>query len=229
MKIFLVIFLMLCIHLSTQARTDSLVAQIKEQYAFLDKKSYCRNLIERYKSEQQLKSAILNSGSDAEVVNAFNFGYKAADSDFIHFVADGIRRTWRSNPEFYVWNTQDFERLIATPNPHYVLRLNVKDGQIKIDSSTLKFNIFWIDGNDIRSYKSIIVLDGQIYTEDCPWAFILNRVRRRAAKHISRRKPTYILSCEGIGGVMYMLNDKIYVYDIATNSDYELDDFIKNH
>lgn len=79
MRFIYTILLMLCINLSAQNSIDSLVVQIKEQYALLDKESYCQNLIESYKREQQLKLAILNNGSDVEVVKTFN-GYESADS-----------------------------------------------------------------------------------------------------------------------------------------------------
>lgn len=224
MKIISVVFLMLCINLSAQNSIDSLVAQIKEQYALLDKESYRQNLIESYKREQQLKLAILNNGSDVEVVKTFN-GYESADSADNHFFAEQIRGDWERRPEIYVGDTQKFEQLINSSNPHFVLRLNIEDCQIRVDTSAMKFDLFWIDGDDLRTYKSVCILGNYVYTEDGLWPFMLNRVKRRAVNHLSRRNPTYMLLCDRIKGVMYMCDDKIYVYDFKT--DWELNDYIK--
>lgn len=130
-------------------------------------------------------------------------------------------------------NYSKFISLIKDKSVHYVLNLELKSGKIlQVDKSDLPFNLFCFDKN----YKN----DLYVYCENGKYSWQDNRYRTfskqiskkssKAFRKIMQKKPKYLLCCselEGMNTILYVLNDKIFVYRITEMQEYKLEEYVQ--
>ena len=116
---------------------------------------------------------------------------------------------------------------------HYVLNLIPQDDQtLQVDTSKLAFNLFYFD-KDYKGGLYVYCKDGQYSYQDDRYRTFSRQLGVNAPKvfrKIMQKQPKYLLYCselEGMNTILYMLNNKIYVYRIIQMKEYELDDYIK--
>jgi hypothetical protein len=121
---------------------------------------------------------------------------------------------------------------------HYVLNLIQKDEQtLQVDTGKLSFNLFYFDKRNKLDFFVIVengvyVHNDTYYRASIPTAYT-RKIAQNAPKvfrKIMQKNPKYLLYCselEGINAILYVLNDKIYVYRIAQMKEYKLCDYIK--
>ena len=131
---FLLIISFVCCFLPRQ---KGLVHQIQTQYALLDTISYQRLLVEKYRQTQYDNIRILINGSDNDVVRQFCFGYEDEDSVEIHNAAALLKQFARVDTAYYDNLIEQFVEKVNRPNPYYVLKLEVSNGEVNIDTSEL--------------------------------------------------------------------------------------------
>lgn len=116
---------------------------------------------------------------------------------------------------------------------HYVLNLMLQDDQtLRVDTGKLAFNLFYFDEN----YKGSLYVyckDGQYSGQDARYRTFSRQLSKNAPKvfkRIMRKNPQYLLYCselEGMNTILYVLNDKIYIYRIIQMEEHELSDYLK--
>ena len=97
----------------------------------------------------------------------------------------------------------------------------------------LAFNLFYFDKN----YKGDLYIycgeDGEYwrsYSFYPTFSRVIAKNAPKAFRKIMRKKPKYLLLCdelEGMNTILYVLNDKIYVYRIVEMKEYELSDYFE--
>ena len=223
-----IIYLLLTISLISSATPSQhdLVAQIRKQYAFLDSMSYNNLLIDTYKQMQYDRMNILINGSDNEVVRLLCFGYEDEDSVEIHNAAALFKQFARVDTAYYDNLIEQFVEKVNRPNPYYVLKLEVSNGEVNIDTSELKFDLMWIDEG---RGASIIVEPGQINYYDCFFPAQMSSKRiKKAMRAVLKEKPDYFLSSNKIPGLIYVSRNTIFVYCLFDMKKYELKHYISN-
>ncbi|ATA89244.1 hypothetical protein CGC58_05605 [Capnocytophaga stomatis] len=130
-------------------------------------------------------------------------------------------------------NYSKFISLIKDKSVHYVLNLELKSRKmLQVDKSDLPFNLFCFDKN----YKN----DLYVYCENGKYSWQDNRYRTfskqiskkfsKAFRKIMQKKPKYLLYCselEGMNTILYVLNDKIFVYRITEMQEYKLEEYVQ--
>jgi hypothetical protein len=122
---------------------------------------------------------------------------------------------------------------------HYVLNLRVdscnqsdKHMCLLPDTSKLLFNLFCF-GKNYKDGIYIYCEGGQYSWQDSRYRTFSRQLGVNAPKvfrKIIKKNPKYLLYCselEGMNTILYVLNDKIYVYRIAQMKEYKLDDYVK--
>lgn len=205
---------------------NDLVAQIRKQYALLDSMSYNNLLIDTYKQMQYDRMNILINGSDNEVVRLLCFGYEDEDSVEIHNAAALFKQFAKVDTAYYDNLIEQFVEKVNRPNPYYVLKLEVSNGEVNIDTSELKFDLMWIDEG---RGASIIVEPGQINYYDCFFPAQMSSKRiKKAMRAVLKEKPDYFLSSNKIPGLIYVSRNTIFVYCLFDMKKYELKHYISN-
>ena len=231
--LFLIIILTLSVSVVAQAQVSygsatpnqhDLVAQIRKQYALLDSMSYNNLLIDTYKQMQYDRMNILINGSDNEVVRLLCFGYEDEDSVEIHNAAALFKQFARVDTAYYDNLIEQFVEKVNRPNPYYVLKLEVSNGEVNIDTSELKFDLMWIDEG---RGASIIVEPGQINYYDCFFPAQMSSKRiKNAMRNVLKGKPDFFLSCNKIPGLIYVSRNTIFVYCLFDMKKYELNHYV---
>jgi hypothetical protein len=132
-----------------------------------------------------------------------------------------------------------FISAIKDKSVRYVLNLVPKEEQtLQVDTGELAFNLFYFDRRNKLDF--FVIVENGIYVHDdtCYRVAIPTAHTRKIARNapevfgkIMRKNPEYLLYChklEGMNTILYVLNDKIYVYRIAQMKEYELSDYLKN-
>ena len=211
-------------HKQNHHAENDLVAQIRKQYALLDSMSYKNLLIETYKQTQYDRMNILINGSDNEVVRQFCFGYEDKDTADIHNAADWVRQHTTIDTTHCDNLTNQFVEKINRPNPYYVLKLEVSNGEVYIDTSKLKFDLMWIDEG---RGASILVEQEQINYYDCFFPAQMSSKRiKKAMRAVLKEKPDYFLSSNKIPGLIYVSRNTIFVYCLFDMKKYELNHYV---
>lgn len=201
-----------------------LMEQIKTQYALLDTISYRHLIVEKYRQTQYDRMNILINGSDNEVVRLLCFGYEDEDSVEIHNAAALFKQFARVDTAYYDNLTNQFVDKINRPNPYYVLKLEVSNGEVNIDTSELKFDLMWIDEG---RGASILVEQEQINYYDCFFPAQMSSKRiKKAMRAVLKEKPDYFLSSNKIPGLIYVSRNTIFVYCLFDMKKYELSYYV---
>jgi len=116
---------------------------------------------------------------------------------------------------------------------HYVLNLIPQDNQtLQVDTGKLAFNIFYFD-KDYKGSLYVYCTDGRYSWYDTRYRAFSRQIGENAPKvfiKIMQKRPKYLLyssELEGMNTILYVLNDKIFVYRIVQMKEYELSDYIE--
>ena len=130
-----------------------------------------------------------------------------------------------------------FNNRIANTKPVFVLNINFyqdSDNRLFLcaDTTRLNFNMFFF-GRPVYPIHYIFVYDGEIEisTRGYPTVSVpIARNVRQAFRRIMRKQPEYLLwapQLHGMNTILYVLNDKIYVFRIFEMGAYELNEYLK--
>lgn len=210
--------------------SQSLVQQVYEAYNALDSVRYIENITQSYKEDDVKRSK--ESYEFSLILRMVDFSDKDSiqrqmiiDSLHVEYLND--TKNWREE------RVNSFSSSLKNGPVQYVLNLIVPDGQtLKVDTGKLAFNLFYFD----KDYKGRLF----VYTEDGRYSWHDSRYRTfsrkiganapRVFRRIMRKRPHYFLYCYGLEGmntVLYLKDDKIFVYRIIQMKEYELSDYIK--
>ncbi|MBP5419246.1 MAG: hypothetical protein J6Y72_05500 [Bacteroidales bacterium] len=208
---------------------QDVVKDIYTQYSLLDKNEYCQRVIEKYKSNLYDLYNIINKGTDYEVANAFGIINEMTDSISIKKIAKGIKDHIHTDSIYYVTQVVNFENSIRDfISAYYVLRINVSENKINVDTTTLNFNLYWINRANPKECRCIFIDGGKVY-EDYLWPFLPYRTTRKVIKLVLSRKPFCILHCDDIkDGVLYLVDNTIYIYSLRDKQEYDLMYYMEN-
>jgi hypothetical protein len=153
------------------------------------------------------------------------------DSIQKHNTLDSLSRNFSK-----IWMERDYSEFISdikNNSVHYVLNLVLRNEQtLQVDTGKLSFNLFCFDKN----YKGSLYVyckDGQYSWQDSYYRTFSRQLGVNAPKvfrKIMRKQPKYLLYCyqlDQMNTILYVLNDKIYVYRIIEMEEYELNDYLK--
>lgn len=188
--------------------------------------------------------------AQSELVTQIEQVYNSIDTaDYLEKIADSYMQSLKEEEkkyyryEYYKKEIEDetqkkydeFVHNIHKSTPYFVLNLNINNESIGIDSSCLKYNLFFYNKNNSLCFL--------VWTKNGAWLghsenylffssyFKVRKHRKemiRVHKKILRKKPAYLLSIENRGNtVSYVIDDKIYVYSIEHRKEYELQEYIK--
>lgn len=116
---------------------------------------------------------------------------------------------------------------------HFVLNLVPQDDQtLQVDTGKLSFNLFYFD-KDYKGNLYVYCKEGQYSWQDTRYRTFSRQLGINAPKvfrKIMQKQPKYLLyssELEGMNTILYILNDKIYIYRIVQMKEYELSDYIE--
>lgn len=201
----------------------NLMRQIDSVYLSIDTVSYIDNMMSSCKDNL---TEIAKDMKDLEL----SFSYKRMSDDSLHrYYQHWIKERY---DEFYM--------NVNASQPIYVLNLvlnkdSIKIGKIifEVDTSKLNFNLFDF-GKNFKGNLFVYVKNGKYSEHDTHYITFSRQLGENAPKafrKIMRKQPKYLLYCselEGMNTILYVLNDKIYVYRIAQMEEYELSDYVKH-
>jgi hypothetical protein len=153
------------------------------------------------------------------------------DSIQKHNTLDSLSRDFSK-----IWMERDCREFISdikNDPAHYVLNLVLQNElTLQVDTGKLSFNLFCFD----RNYKGSLYVyceDGQYSWQDYRYITFSRKLSKNAPKvfkKIMQKRPKYLLYCyelEEMNTILYVLNDKIYVYRIIQMEEYELNEYAK--
>lgn len=212
---------------------QALVQRIEDTYDVLDPIPYSERIIDLFK-EQVSKE--INEMSDV-MLEIRGIDYNKLDSLRKQNMIDSIMGKNRYSKALIEDRTKWFATYIRGKAAHYVLNLNIdtcSNNQIYLlpDTSCLPFNLFYFDKRS--NVKFFVLVDnGQISHYDSNYRTFsepIGKNIRKVFRRIQRKNPKYLLfsyDLEQMNTILYMLNDKIYVYRILQMEEYEINDYIK--
>jgi hypothetical protein len=206
------------IHVNCQ----NLICQIDSAYQSIDTASYRKNMILSFKKRME-QIAVEMENLDS------SFSYKWAKDD-------SIRKYYQ------IWIKDRCDKFISeiyNADPVYVLNLLVKKDIIdnkrlvlEVDTGKLNFNLFDF-GKNFNGNLFVFVDNGEYSEHDRQYIAFSRKLGRNAPKvfkKIMSKKPEYLLYCsqlDWMNTILYVLNDKIYVYRIIQMEEYELSEYLK--
>ena len=126
-----------------------------------------------------------------------------------------------------------FNEYVRSQKPLYVLNLKLQpDMSLWVDESKMPFNLFYF--GEHRKNELYIYCNNGEFLEAQPryWTFSpkLCRNAPKAFQKIMEKQPDYWLYCyqlEEMNTILYMKNERIYVYRIVEMEEYELDEYFE--
>ncbi len=192
---------------AANATSQTLTEQIINYYNKLNKTEYCQSLIDAYKKDH-LKLA----KREPPFGNPSDSLCLAGDINY-------------------------FTNMVNQPDPYFVLKLNIINNQFVIDTLSPNFDLYWFGkqyGSKGKSVDIVVTESPNFIPLTCNEFFyqatskkIVNRAAK-AMREILKKKPFCLLSCDEILALIYMLDGKIYVYDLVSMKEYEADFFLQN-
>jgi len=203
-------------------QSKNLIWHIDSAYQSIDTVAYLDKIKLSYKDylEDSAKGML-----DLEL----SFSYKRASDDSLHReYQHWIKERW-----------DDFTFKINNSKPIYVLNLlvnkdSINNGRIilEVDTGKLNFNLFDFGKNFTGNL--FVFVDNENYSgHDTNYITYAPKVGKNAPevfRKIMQKQPKYLLYCyelEGMNTILYVLNNKIYVYRITQMEEYELNDYLK--
>ena len=229
---------------------QSFIKQVENLYNSLDSVSYIENtilsyredLLERFKGDTVLlyREDLIKQKVWEEIDAAY---MKSIAASYLN-IDDSIKRNNTidniSKEHNEIIKSRYYSMFISNikDNPiHYVLNLRIdscclSNKQIYLfpDTSKMPFNLFCF-GNNYKGGIYVYFENGQYSWSDSHYVTFSRQFGKNATKvfrKIMQKKPRYLLYCselEGMNTIMYVLNNKIYVYRIVQMKEYVLDDY----
>ena len=216
--------------------SQTLIQQIENAYSALDSVSYIENIILSFgkeigKQQKEMENTTLELSG---------FNYISIDSIQRQNILDSINNIRRKSIHFQeikTWSIEErineFSDKIRAKTPIYALNLiPQEDRTLQVDTSKLSFNLFYLD--EYFNLEFYVLVNKEKYVDSNNMWFIFSRQVERnfpkILKKIMRKNPKYLLfsvELAGANSFLYVLNDKIYVCQIAQMEEYELNDYIK--
>jgi hypothetical protein len=218
-KIF--ITLIFGIILYTNIDCQNLIKQIDSMYQLLDTTAYFANMV------LSCKDDLVASAKEMEDFE-LSCSYKRMSDDSIHI----YYQHWIEE------ECNEFALKINNSEPMYVLNLllnkdGIDQGKIifEVDTGKLNFNLFDF-GKNFKGNLFVFVCGGKYCGHDTHYVTYAPKLGKNAPKvfrKIMRKQPKYLLYCyelEQMNTILYVLNNKIYIYRIVQMKEYELDDYV---
>ena len=214
------------------SNSQSLIQQIHEAYKAIDSVMYIENIIQSYIEEDKKKSK--ESYEFSLILSSIDLNHK--DSMHRKIIIDSLHnyylndtKKWRED------RVNNFSSSLEDESVQYVLNLIIQDGnKLKVDTGKLRFNLFYFD-NDFKGRLFIYTENGRYSWHDSRYRTFSRKLGRNAPRvfrRIMRKKPQYLLYCpalEGMNTILYMKEDRIFVYRIVQMKEYELNDYIERY
>lgn len=216
--------------------SQSLIQQIQDKYKTLDSVLYIEKTILSFKEDDEkrskesyefslmLRKSELNNTDSIQrkiIIDSLHREYMIDTKNIREERINSFATSLRDKPLLYVLNlridscTNDDNNIVLVPDP-----------------SNMPFNLFYFDkGLNLKSF--VLFEDGQISHYDSRYRTFSKQIGKNAPKvfkKILRKNPSYLLYCndlEQMNTILYVLNDKIYVYRIAQMEKFKLGDYIK--
>ena len=216
--------------------SQTLIQEIEDVYNSLDSISYIEDIMLSFKEKKEKERREM----DDTTLELYGFNYISMDSIQRQNILDSINNICKNSiysQEVKIWNIEEqinqFNDRIRARTPIFVLNLTSQNEQtLQVDTGKLSFNLFYFD----RNYKGRLYVyckDGQYSWHDTRYRTFSQQLGVNAPKvfrKIMRKQPQYLLYCselEGMNTILYLLNDKVYVYRIIQMKKYELNDYIE--
>lgn len=217
-------------------RCQTLVQQIECAYNTLDSISYIENVINSFGKEMEKQQKETNN----TMLKYYGFDPLRLDSIQSQIILDSIDNIWRNSIHFQEVKNRSvdecvtrFSNRLREKSPSYVLNILLKDDQtMQVDTGKLSFNLIYFD-EDYKGRLYVYCQDGQYSWHDTRYRTFSRQLANnapKAFKRIMRKQPKYLLYCtelEGMNTILYVLNDKVYVYRIVQMKEYELGEYIQ--
>jgi hypothetical protein len=115
----------------------------------------------------------------------------------------------------------------------FVLHLvyNSRDSSINIDDCEFNFDIYYFGKNSYPHYYTFFRYCRLNDYVACYPTFSRAYAKKikKGFKSIMQKKPKYLLDCKNIkNSLLYLKEDKIYVYDVIYGKHHELNNYLKN-
>ena len=212
--------------------SQTLIQQIENAYNSLDSISYIENIMLSFRKEVEEWYKEM----DDTMLELYGFDYINMDSIQRQNIIDSIMGKTMYT-KYRIENRINYLiSAIEDKSAHYILELRVDScGQsvcLLPTTGSFTFNLFYFD-NRSRANFVLYIRNGQYSGHDSGYysfSRIIARNLPKVFRKILRKNPKYLLLCdelEGMNTILYVLNDKIYVYRIAQMKEYELDDYSK--
>jgi hypothetical protein len=222
-KIFITLIFNIIVY--TNINCQNLIQQIDSIYQSIDTVAYFANMAISCKDKME---EIAKEMEDLDLELKL-CSYKRISEDSLH--------------RYYQhWVKERYDKFISKiyrANSVFVLNLLIKKDSIdkgkitlEIDTGKLNFNLFYFD-KDYKGDFYVYVNNGQYSEDDSYYITFAPKIGKNAPKvfkKIMRKKPKYLLYCyqlDQMNTILYVLNNKIYVYRIVEMEEYELSDYIK--
>ncbi|MDO9155172.1 MAG: hypothetical protein Q7U47_15935 [Paludibacter sp.] len=196
---------------SIHTKSQSLIKIINDTYSNLDSITYTEQVIKKIKEDiftyeyHKLSNKPEKSISDVELLDAITKNHNRN----VHEISDSkILFVLNFEIDTSKISTNDYFRV----NPHY-----------------FKFNLFCFDKKKYP-FKYVLFYDGELDSYSTFPTFSRKYLKhvQHAFKVVLRRKPQYLLFCWSLpNSVVYVLNNKIYVYRVIQRKTYEMDEYLK--
>ncbi len=216
-SLFLAIFLLPIVsYAQNQEVMESIISKIEATYKTIDTTLYLQRVSESYK--QYLTTEFLSNA---------NALAKIGLSGAIDTMATQQRYS-------------DFSNHLYSSKPCFVLNIKNCEDTLAIENSDLPFNLLFFNPQN-KLYFFVGCKNGKYrYHNTTQYELLSTKSKSRkfakrmikSYKHILRQQPTYILhySLNNDSTIItYVLNDKIYVYDVDRKKKYEIQDYIQKN
>ncbi|MDO9154106.1 MAG: hypothetical protein Q7U47_10455 [Paludibacter sp.] len=203
---------------------QSIVENIKKQFSILDSINYIENVKSEYK--QNIEKTIKETNDLIIELNrndSLNLQLRAA-------MKYNLESDISKNASF-----SDFISMITNSKILFVLNFEIHTTKIhtndyfKIEPHYFKYHLYCFDKKKYPS-NYVFFYSGELDSYSNYPTFsrkYLSQVQY-AYKMVMRKEPQYLLFCWTLpNSVVYVLNDKIYVYRVMQRKIYELDEYVK--
>lgn len=200
-KKFIIIFLLPCC-ITNQIHSQSIINQIETFYFQLDSVSYLKSL----------ENAIIES----------------------------VIRDFQEPLESHIqWKYNQIKNGIADKNIKFVLNIEIDITKlesdtydyIKIDTSRYNFNVYCFNKRNFPVYY-IFFLEGELdFNGDFFPTFSKSYSKqiKLGFRNVLKKQPQYILNCYSLPNtILYVLNEKIFVYRVKQKDEYEFSVYMKD-
>lgn len=219
---------------------QTLLQQIESAYNSLDSVSYIENIIvsfRKYVEEDQKEkddTTLELSGYDYTSIASLDSAQRQKILDSICNYIENLTSYSLGPKRLTVEEkVKEFSEETKKGIPIFVLNLISKDKQtLQVDTAELSFNLFYFN-EDYTGRFFVYCSDGKFQEYDSAYMTFAKKLNKNAIKvfkKILSSNPKYLLYCydlEQMNTILYVLNDKIFVYRIIQMQKYELNDYIE--